>query len=61
MFASASVHEGLGIPPLEAMAFGVPAIVRDAGATVETVAGGALVLPFGAGPLMFAEAILAAH
>ncbi len=61
VFASASVHEGLGIPPLEAMSFGVPTVVRDAGATAETVAGGALVLPNGAGPLMFAEAILAAH
>ena len=61
VFASASVHEGLGIPPLEAMSFGVPTIVRDAGATAETVAGGALVLPNSAGPLMFAEAILAAH
>lgn len=61
VFASASVHEGLGIPPLEAMAFGVPTVVRDAGATAETVAGGALVLPNGAGPLMFAEAFLEAH
>ena len=61
VFASASVHEGLGIPPLEAMSFGVPTIVRDAGATAETVAGGALVLPNDAGPLMFTEAILAAH
>jgi glycosyltransferase involved in cell wall biosynthesis len=61
VFASASVHEGLGIPPLEAMSFGVPAVVRDAGATAETVAGGALLLPKGAGPLMFAEAILAVH
>jgi glycosyltransferase involved in cell wall biosynthesis len=61
VFASASVHEGLGIPPLEAMSFGVPTVVRDAGATAETVAGGALVLPNDAGPLMFAEAILAAH
>ncbi len=61
LFASASVHEGFGIPPLEAMSFGVPTIVRDAGATAETVAGGSLVLPNDAGPLMFAEAILAAH
>jgi L-malate glycosyltransferase len=56
-FVSASEHEGLGIPPLEAMAMGVPAIVRDAGATCETVAGAALVLPDHAGPAMFAEAI----
>ena len=61
MFASASMHEGLGIPPLEAMAFGVPAIVRDAGATADTVGSGALVLPFDSGPLIFAEAMRAVH
>jgi L-malate glycosyltransferase len=57
IFASASSHEGLGIPPLEAMAFGVPVIVRDAAAVAETVGSGALVLPNDAGPLLFAEAI----
>lgn len=57
VFASASAHEGLGIPPLEAMAVAVPTIVRDAGATAETVGDGALVLPNDAGPAMFAEAI----
>ena len=61
VFGSASRHEGLGIPPLEAMAFGLPAVVRDAGATAETVGRGALVLPAASGPLMFAEALLAAH
>ena len=57
VFASASMHEGLGIPPLEAMAFSLPTVVRDAGATAETVGSGALVLPNDAGPLLFAEAI----
>jgi len=57
VFASASMHEGLGIPPLEAMAFDVPTIVRDAAAVAETVGSGALVLPNDAGPLLFAEAI----
>lgn len=57
VFAGASEHEGLGIPPLEAMTFGLPTIVRDAGATAETVGRGALVLPHDAGPMMFAEAI----
>jgi len=57
VFASASMHEGLGIPPLEAMAFNVPAVVRDAAAVSETVGSGALVLPNDAGPLLFAEAI----
>jgi glycosyltransferase involved in cell wall biosynthesis len=59
VYAGASEHEGLGIPPLEAMAFGVPVIVRDAGATADTVRGGALVLPDDSGPMMFAEAIRA--
>jgi glycosyltransferase involved in cell wall biosynthesis len=57
VFASASEHEGLGIPPLEAMAFGVPAVVRNAGATRETVDRAALVLPHDAGPLLYSAAI----
>jgi L-malate glycosyltransferase len=57
VFAAASRHEGLGIPPLEAMAFGLPTVVRDAGATAETVGDGALVLPADAGPLLYAEAL----
>ena len=57
VFANPSEHEGLGIPPLEAMAFAVPTIVRDAGASAETVGDGALVLPDDAGPALFAEAI----
>lgn len=57
VYVSASEHEGLGIPPLEAMSFGVPAVVRDAGATRETVADAAMVLPEGAGPLLFAHAV----
>ena len=61
VFVSASMHEGLGLPPLEAMAFGLPTIVRDAGATAETVGNGALVLPNEAGPLLFAEAIRRVH
>jgi glycosyltransferase involved in cell wall biosynthesis len=59
VFVNPSLHEGLGLPPLEAMAFGVPVIVRDAGASAETVGDGALVLPHEAGPLLFAEAIAA--
>ncbi|MGH2475755.1 MAG: glycosyltransferase family 4 protein, partial [Candidatus Limnocylindrales bacterium] len=57
IFVSASEHEGLGIPPLEAMRFGLPVVVREAGATYETVGDAALLLPGGAGPLLFAEAI----
>ena len=61
VFSSASRHEGLGIPPLEAMSFRLPAVVRDAGATLETVGRGALVLPAESGPLMFAEALRMVH
>lgn len=57
VFVSASEHEGLGIPPLEAMSLGIPTVVRDAGATRETVGDGSLVLPANAGPAWFAEAI----
>jgi glycosyltransferase involved in cell wall biosynthesis len=54
---SASEHEGLGVPALEAMSFGVPVVVRDAGALRDTVGDAALVLPTSSGPSMFAEAI----
>lgn len=58
-FSSASRHEDrVGLDPLEAMTFGVPTIVRDVGATAETLGRGALVLPHASGPLMFAEALL---
>jgi glycosyltransferase involved in cell wall biosynthesis len=58
VFVSTSEHEGLGIPPLEAMAFGVPAIVRGAGGVPEAVGSAGLVLPEEAGPELFAEAIV---
>ncbi len=57
MFVSTSQHEGLAIPPLEAMAFGVPVIARDAGAVADTVGDAAIVLPTNSGPALFAEAI----
>lgn len=44
-FASVSQHEGLSIPPLEAMALGAPVVVRGAAAVPETVGDGALVVP----------------
>lgn len=40
-----SLYEGFGLPPLEAMACGCPAIVSDAGALPEVAGGAALVLP----------------
>jgi glycosyltransferase involved in cell wall biosynthesis len=38
-----SLYEGFGLPPLEAMACGCPAIVSDRGALPETAGGGAIV------------------
>ena len=57
VLVSASEHEGIGISPLEAMAFGVPVVARGAGAMPDTIAGGGVVLPEAAGPTLFAEAI----
>jgi len=57
VYVSASLHEGLGIPALEAMAFGVPVVARTAGAVGESVADGGIVLPPTAGPTHFAEAL----
>ena len=40
-----SLYEGFGLPPLEAMASGLPVITSDAGAIQEVVADAALVIP----------------
>lgn len=40
-----SLYEGFGLPPLEAMSVGVPAVVSDAGAVVEVVGDAAEVAP----------------
>jgi glycosyltransferase involved in cell wall biosynthesis len=42
-----SHYEGMGLPPLEAMACGTPAIVSDGGALPETAGPAALVVPLG--------------
>lgn len=57
MYLGMSDHEGLSIPPVEAMSMGVPVVVKGATAVPETVGNGALVLPADAGPILAAEAI----
>jgi glycosyltransferase involved in cell wall biosynthesis len=57
MFVSASAHEGLALPPLEAMSFAVPVIARSAGAIAETVGDAGIVLPPESGPMLLSEAI----
>jgi glycosyltransferase involved in cell wall biosynthesis len=52
-----SDHEGLCIPPVEAMSLGVPVIIKGAGAVPETMGEGALVLPKDCGPILAGEAI----
>jgi len=56
-FVTMSDHEGLGIPPLEAMAFGVPVVAKGAGALPETIGDAGLVLPANASPALAAEAL----
>jgi glycosyltransferase involved in cell wall biosynthesis len=46
-YLSLSVHEGFGVPLVEAMTAGVPIVARRAGAIAETVGGGALLLEAG--------------
>ena len=43
-YLSLSVHEGFGVPLVEAMAAGVPVVARDVGAVAETVGDAALLL-----------------
>jgi glycosyltransferase involved in cell wall biosynthesis len=57
LFVTASMHEGLCIPVLEAMAAGVPVVGRSVGALPDTVGDAGLLLPADAGPEMFAEAV----
>ncbi len=45
VFLSLSVHEGFGVPLIEAMSADVPVVTLDAGAVSETAGDAALVLP----------------
>lgn len=51
-----SYYEGMGLPPLEAMACGTPAVVSDGGALPEIAGPAALVVPLGV-PSELAEAL----
>lgn len=57
LYLGMSDHEGLCLPPTEAMAAGTPVVVKGAGAVPETVGEGALVLSSEDGPVMAAEAM----
>jgi glycosyltransferase involved in cell wall biosynthesis len=56
-FLSMSGHEGLCIPPVEAMAMGLPVVARSAGAVAETVGGAGVIVGNDAGPSVAAEAV----
>lgn len=57
MYVTTSAHEGLALPPLEAMSFGVPVIARDAGALSDTIGGAGIVLAADTGPILLSEVI----
>lgn len=44
LFLSMSEHEGFGIPYIEAMYFKLPIIAYNSGATLETIAGGGIIV-----------------
>jgi glycosyltransferase involved in cell wall biosynthesis len=49
VYVGTSEHEGLAIPPLEAMANGAPVVVRAAGAVAETVKQAGIIVPLESG------------
>jgi len=58
VFVSASDHEGLCVPLLEAMACDVPVIAKRVGAIPETVQNAGLLVSADAGPIELAEAAI---
>lgn len=56
-----SDHEGLAIPPIEAMVAGTPVIARGTAALPDTVGRGGVVLPKDAGPELVAATIAELH
>ena len=56
-YIGTSEHEGLSVPPLEAMANGAPVVVLGAGAVPETVKTGGIVLPVDTGVIEFAGVV----
>ena len=58
VFVSASDHEGLCVPVLEAMACDVPIIAKSVGAIPETVRNAGMLVSGSAGPLELAEAVI---
>lgn len=56
-YIGTSEHEGLSVPPLEAMANRAPVVVLGAGAVPETVKSGGIVLPMSTGVIEFAEVV----
>jgi glycosyltransferase involved in cell wall biosynthesis len=56
-YIGTSEHEGLSVPPLEAMANSAPVVVLGAGAVPETVKTGGIVLPIDTGVIEFSEVV----
>ena len=56
-FLLMSGHEGLSVPPVEAMAMGLPVIARSAGAVAATIGEAGVIVGNNAGPAVAAEAV----
>jgi L-malate glycosyltransferase len=58
LFVTATEHEGLCVPLLEAMAFDVPVVARNYAAVPDTLGNAGLLLPRDSGPLLLAEGMV---